>query len=170
MISGEEEARLAYLAAKHGLNLSDSRFVIFDIGGGSTELLSGTREQIAHRFSLNLGAIGLTEKYLTSDPVTKEQLARLLEIVAASFDDLPFEGKGTVLVGMGGTLTTVGAVMHQLAVYDAEVVHGTILPFSEIERQMELCRTGPLRRGKALLGSSLSAPTSFWRASRLPIA
>jgi exopolyphosphatase/guanosine-5'-triphosphate,3'-diphosphate pyrophosphatase len=152
VISGEEEARLAYLAAKHGLNIRDGRFVIFDIGGGSTEFIFGKGEQITRRFSLNLGAIGLTEKYLTSDPVTKEQLARLLEVVAASLDDIVLEGKVAALFGMGGTLTTLGAVMHVLVIYQPEVIHGTVLRFSEVERQMELYRSRTVEQRKGIIG------------------
>jgi len=152
VISGEEEARLAYLSAKHGLNLNDSRFVIFDIGGGSTEFIFGRGERITRRLSLNLGAIGLTEKYLTSDTVTKEQLAELLSVIAASLDNIVLEGEVIAPVGIGGTMTTIGAVMHRLTIYDPEVVHGTVLRFSEVERQMELYRSRTVEARKSIIG------------------
>jgi exopolyphosphatase/guanosine-5'-triphosphate,3'-diphosphate pyrophosphatase len=113
------------------------------------------RDQISRCFSLSLGAVTLTEKYLTSDPVSKEQLAELLAVVKANLDNLPSGDKGTALVGVGGTITTMATVMVGLAKYDSEAVHGTILPFSEVERQMELYRSKTVEARKSIIGLQL---------------
>lgn len=78
VISGEEEARLSYLAVRldpHWRHCA-ALFVI-DIGGGSTEIIEGHvgSREISARRSLPIGAVKLTERYLNSDPVTSDELA-----------------------------------------------------------------------------------------------
>ncbi len=152
VISGEEEARLSFLGVKSGMNLSRGRFVIFDIGGGSTEFIFAKGEHIERKFSINIGAAGLTEKYLISNPVTKEELAMMLNAVQASFADFEADGKVDALIGIGGTLTTMGAVLHQVAVYDPDIIHGYVLSLAEIERQLELYRSKTIEARKAIVG------------------
>lgn len=152
VISGEEEARLSCLAVKSGLKKLEGRFVIFDVGGGSTEFTFGNGGNVEHKLSINIGAIALTEKYLISNPVTKGELDTLLEAVEKAFTDFKAEREVHALIGMGGTMTNIGAVMHKLAVYNSDVIHGSVAPFSEIERQMELYRSKTLDERKAIVG------------------
>ena len=63
VISGEEEARLAYLGVQSGLVLGSESLVVFDTGGGSSQFTFGRGEEIDERFSLNVGAARFTERY-----------------------------------------------------------------------------------------------------------
>ncbi len=152
VISGEEEARLSYLAVQHSLPLPSGRFVIFDVGGGSTEFTVAEENQVEGRLSLRLGAAGLTEQYLISDPVTPEEMRRLFEAIEAQLAELRFEGKAAALIGIGGTMTNIGAVMHQLPDYNAEIVHGSVVPAREVERQIALYRSLPIEARKGVVG------------------
>ncbi len=152
VIPGEEEARLSYLAVKSGIGLSEGRLVIFDVGGGSTEFVFAKGEYIERKFSINIGAAGLTEKYLISNPVIKEELATMLNVVQATFADFEFDGKPDTLIGVGGTMTNIGAVMHQLAVYKPDVIQGFVLSLTEVERQLELYRSKTIEERKAIVG------------------
>ena len=70
VIPGEEEARLSYLAVLSGLPLEEGgELVIFDTGGGSTEFIFGQGTTLKNRFSVNLGALIITEKFFAEDPV-----------------------------------------------------------------------------------------------------
>ena len=152
IISGEEEARLSYFAVKTGIGLSEGKHVIFDIGGGSTEFIFVEGERIERIFSINIGAAGLTEKYLISDPVTKEELATMLKVVRDAFSDFEFDEKPDTLIGIGGTITTIGAVKHRLTFYQPDIVHGDILHLTEIERQLELYLLRPIEERKTIVG------------------
>lgn len=152
VISGDEEARLAYIAARSGIGLSEGRFAIFDVGGGSTEFIFGNGGQVGHMVSIDIGAMTLTERYLTSDPVRNEEWERLLRAVAASSADLGMEGEVDALVGMGGTVTNVGAVMHGMSVYEPDRIQGSVLPLAEVERQIDLYRSKTIKERKAIVG------------------
>ena len=152
VIPGEEEARLSYLAVKSGIGLSEGRLVIFDVGGGSTEFIFAKGEHIERKLSINIGAAGLTEKYLISNPVIKKELAMMLNVVQAAFADFELDGKPDTLIGIGGTMTTMGAVLHQLAVYEPDVIQGSVLSLAEIERQMELYRSKTIEERKFIVG------------------
>jgi exopolyphosphatase/guanosine-5'-triphosphate,3'-diphosphate pyrophosphatase len=153
VISGEEEGRLAYLAATSGLGVgAGGSLVVFDSGGGSTQLTFGDGERVDERFSLNVGAVGITERCGLGGAVSDETLAAAFSAIAtelARLDDRPTPG---ALIGMGGTVTNLAAVKHALAAYDPVVVQGTVLDRAEVNRQVELYRTRPADERRTIVG------------------
>ena len=137
VISGEEEARLVYASAWRDFGgPATGALAVVDVGGGSTELTWGDGPEPRGRVSLQLGAVRLTERVVTSDPIAPEALAQLrlaadeaLREAAARTDGL---ARGT-LVGVAGTVTTLAAVRDALATYDAERVHGSALTLGEVD-------------------------------------
>lgn len=138
VITGEEEARLAYLAATSGLELERGSLVVFDTGGGSTQFTFGDGAEIDERFSVDVGAVRFTEQYGLGGVVTADVLAAALDSIATDLARLEGRPTPAELVGMGGALTNIAAVKHRLATYDPEVVQGTVLALAEIDRQIEL--------------------------------
>ena len=65
VISGEEEGRLAYVAAKAGLGLNKGSLVVFDTGGGSSQFTFGHDASVDERFSVDVGAVRYTERLRT---------------------------------------------------------------------------------------------------------
>ena len=65
VISGEDEARLAYLAAKSSLDLAAGSLVVFDTGGGSSQFTFGRGNDVEERFSVDVGAVRYTERFRT---------------------------------------------------------------------------------------------------------
>lgn len=114
-LSGEEEAYASYLGAVKGLGGTVSNPVVIDIGGGSTEFIWQTVEEL-NCISLKLGAVRMTESEASLDEIKKMALPLASRI------------SGTNLVGVGGTLTTLAAIDQQLEVYDPVRVHGYFLP------------------------------------------
>jgi exopolyphosphatase/guanosine-5'-triphosphate,3'-diphosphate pyrophosphatase len=141
IISADEEARLAYLAATSALDLGDGSLVVFDTGGGSSQFTFGAPGRIEEQFSVNVGAARFTEQFGLDGPVSPETVSSARAAIAADLSRL--EGRPTpdMLVGMGGGLTNMAAVKHRLERYDPEVVQGTELDAPEIDRQIELYRT-----------------------------
>src|SRR2546422_4012523 len=69
-IPGEEEARLIYLAALHSIHLGGRRALVADIGGGSLELALGRGKEVVFTASEKLGALRMSEQFVTSDPLS----------------------------------------------------------------------------------------------------
>ena len=141
VISGEEEARLAYRAATSELDVGRGSLVVFDTGGGSTEFTFGQAGKVEERFSLEVGAAPYTERFALDGVVSDDGLAQALEAVAADLARLDGRQQPTALVGLGGALTNLAAVRHGLTEYDSDVVQGTVLDRAEVDRQIELYRT-----------------------------
>jgi len=152
VISGEEEARLAYVAATSDLDVGKGSLVVFDTGGGSTEFTFGRPGHVEERFSLDVGAAPFTERFGLAGPVSEERLEETLEAIAAALARLDGRKRPDRLVGMGGALTNLAAVRHGLATYDADVVHGTVLDRAEIDRQIAVYRTRTADQRREIVG------------------
>jgi exopolyphosphatase/guanosine-5'-triphosphate,3'-diphosphate pyrophosphatase len=152
VIPGEEEGRLAYLAVKSGLGLARGRLVIFDTGGGSTQFTFGHGDAVNEQFSLNIGAVRLTAQYGLGGAIDSQQLQRALDGIAGEFSRLDGVPSPEALVGMGGAITNMTAVMHGLATYDPEVVQGSVLTRAEVDRQIELYRSRDVEARRQIVG------------------
>jgi exopolyphosphatase/guanosine-5'-triphosphate,3'-diphosphate pyrophosphatase len=141
IISGEEEARLAYLAATSALPVGHGRVVVFDSGGGSTQFTFGHGEHVEERFSVDVGAVRVAERFGLAHAVSEDVLRAALGAVAADLDRLDGRPRPDAVIGIGGTATNLAAVTHGLAEYDPDAVHGTVLDLAEIDRQIELYRS-----------------------------
>jgi exopolyphosphatase/guanosine-5'-triphosphate,3'-diphosphate pyrophosphatase len=152
VIPGEEEARLAYQAAKAGLGLTDGRLVVFDTGGGSTQFTVGSASGVDEQFSVNVGAVRLTTQFGLGGPVTREQLDEALAAISGEFGRLDGVASPDALVGMGGAITNMTAVMLGLVPYDPEVVQGTVLSRAAVDRQIELYRAHEVEERRQIAG------------------
>ena len=89
VLSGEEEARLAYAGAAQALGGAGGSLAVVDVGGGSTEIAFGDSEgRIEHATSVMIGSSTLAERHITSDPPTEEQIVAARADVAEAFQDL----------------------------------------------------------------------------------
>ena len=88
IISGDEEGRLAYVAATAAIPLGRGRRVVFDSGGGSTQFTFGHGDQVDDRFSLDVGAVRVTDRYGLVDAVSEERLQDVLDAIAADLGRL----------------------------------------------------------------------------------
>lgn len=141
IISGEEEGRLAYLAAKSGLGLQTGSLVVFDTGGGSSQFTFGHDNCVDERFSVNVGAVSYTERFALDGVVSLDTLHEAMAAIAADLSRINDRPSPDVLVAMGGATTNIAAVKHGLVHYDPAIVQGSVLDVAEIERQIELYRT-----------------------------
>jgi exopolyphosphatase/guanosine-5'-triphosphate,3'-diphosphate pyrophosphatase len=141
VISGEEEGRLAYVAAKAGLGLNKGSLVVFDTGGGSSQFTFGHDASVDERFSVDVGAVRYTERYGLDHAVSPEVLGEAMAAIAADLARIDGRPVPDALVAMGGAVTNITAVSHRLATYDPAVVQGSVLDRAEIDRQIELYRS-----------------------------
>ncbi len=152
VLPGEEEGRLAYLAVKAGLGLADGRLVVFDTGGGSTQFTFGRGDAVDEQYSLDIGAVRLTARYGLDGRLTRDQLDEALAGIAAEFARLDDAAPPDALVGMGGAITNMTAVMLHLEEYDPDAVQGAVLGRGEIDRQIELFRTRGADARRGIIG------------------
>lgn len=146
ILSGEDEARLAFDGAVRGIdpNTFDNRgmILVIDAGGGSTEFSLGSVAGGYERgFSADVGASKLTEAYLPSDPPQADELSAALSIVELHVDDVRREVPGLadalsssgLVIGVGGTISTMAAVEIGMATYDRDALHGFPLLRTAVE-------------------------------------
>ncbi|HVS28505.1 MAG TPA: hypothetical protein VHE14_03075 [Solirubrobacteraceae bacterium] len=126
VLSGEAEARLAFVGATHRLtDRADCRIAVVDVGGGSSEIAIGTRAGgVEWSVSLPLGSGALAEEFLTGDPPTALELDAVRARVSSGFDQVELPGCDRALaVGgsagslprLAGSLLDADAVDHTLA-------------------------------------------------------
>jgi exopolyphosphatase/guanosine-5'-triphosphate,3'-diphosphate pyrophosphatase len=194
IIAPEEEARLAMLGCHRLLEPGDGPALIFDIGGGSTELVlidtDGGEPRIKCWWSAPWGVYSLTESEGRDFPTAEERLAaygRMRERVRHAFrrfvDLLPRDKTDIRLMGTSGTVTTLASVYLQLPSYDRRAVDGLKMPtaamrdiaemmsrYSHAERA-ELPCIGHERADLVVAGCAiLEAIMDIWPAKTLGIA
>lgn len=152
VITGEEEGRFAYLAVKAGLGLPDVPLAVFETGGGSSQFTFGHGATVDLRFSLNVGAVRITERYGLDGAVSAATLREALDAIGVELSRLDSVPSPEALVGMGGAVTNMAAVKLALATYDPDAVQGMVLARTEVERQIELYRSRPAAARRAIVG------------------
>jgi exopolyphosphatase/guanosine-5'-triphosphate,3'-diphosphate pyrophosphatase len=160
IIPGDKEAQLSFAGATYGME--GEGLLVCDLGGGSTELVlghvtveDGVRERrIETARSIDVGSKRLTERFLESDPPTTAELdegrAWAVELLRPYFDSL--RSRPRVLLALAGTATTLAAIKQELAVYDADVVHGSCLTGSDLADLLEMLARLPLEQRKHVVG------------------
>ncbi|MBK5224074.1 MAG: Ppx/GppA family phosphatase [Acidimicrobiia bacterium] len=113
VIAGVEEARLIHVGVLHALPIYSQRILVIDIGGGSTELVIGHRDEVIDIRSLKLGAIRLTDRFFAVEPLDAHQLDACRAYVRAAVEPTSreFAEHGfEVAVGSSGTIETLAAM------------------------------------------------------------
>jgi exopolyphosphatase/guanosine-5'-triphosphate,3'-diphosphate pyrophosphatase len=153
VIHGEEEARLSYLAVLSGLGtLGNGNIVVFDTGGGSTEFVYGEGDTVSKRFSIDLGAIRITEEFFNDDPVAPQSVENALQYINEALNKVFSDGSPVQVVGIGGTVTSMGAVQHKMAVYNPDIIQGSTLTLADITAQISSYRAKTLAERKEIVG------------------
>lgn len=153
-ISGDEEARLTFGGALSGLSLPGGRVLVFDIGGGSTEVVDGDRDSRAIAFarSYDVGSVRLTERHVHNDPPSEDERAAIVRSASEAFASVPGSVRGAPVVGIAGTITTLAAVSLGMTTYDGSRVHGHTMPVAELERVVDMLARVPLAERTKLPG------------------
>jgi exopolyphosphatase/guanosine-5'-triphosphate,3'-diphosphate pyrophosphatase len=147
LLTGEEEAHLTYLGAT-AQRRSEEATLVFDIGGGSTELIVGQGKEIEFHSSLQAGTIRHSERHLTSDPPEPHELEELADDVRALVDGAlavaGAEPRRMHAIAVAGTPTSLAAIDQALEPYDPRRVHGYRLGMHPIQRMLSQLSAMPL--------------------------
>jgi exopolyphosphatase / guanosine-5'-triphosphate,3'-diphosphate pyrophosphatase len=134
VLTPEEEAATAFRGATCGVSGGTPPWLVLDIGGGSTEFIFGDADPEVST-SRQLGCVRLTERALTSDPPTAADLAAARRIIHAELEavtGIVAPGRARTLVGVAGTVTTIGALHLGLADYEPDRIHATRVPLEAV--------------------------------------
>jgi exopolyphosphatase/guanosine-5'-triphosphate,3'-diphosphate pyrophosphatase len=156
VISGEEEAQLAFRSAIRHFDLEGRSSAVVDIGGGSLEVILAAGTIIDQIHSFKLGAVRLTERFVRSDPIRKKHWRLLREEIdrqlRSGIGRLPHRAE--IMVGSGGTFT---AVAH-MAKWQREGRHGSVQGYmltpAELVHLLDRLRETPLERRREIEGLS----------------
>lgn len=154
VISGEEEAELAAMSALHNFDMEGTRYTMVDIGGGSVEIITALGSHIEEIYSLELGAVVLTEKFITTDPIrSREYLGlrkQIRKTVKAVFtgEKMPVQ----CLLGSGGTMTSIGAMVMGMRKEGYGSVHGYEVLRSEVVHLLAMLLRKDLKGRRSLAG------------------
>ena len=134
VLSGRGEAELSAAGVLAGLDSVPPNAVIFDLGGRSTEFILSSGGRAEAVFSLEIGAVSLTEAYLGQDPPKPEEIGGLRAAVDVMIArGLPpraldlVKQSDAALIGTAGTVTTLAAMMLELNEYRPELINNFLM-------------------------------------------
>lgn len=156
VITGAQEARLIFTAARHAIDFRGERPLVVDIGGGSIEVIQGEENKIRWQQSLKLGVVRLTERFIKSDPPKPGEIAALKAHAREVLDPVfarASRRRPTMMVGTSGTLLTLTAMAAGLR--DGAVperLHNRRLRRQALARLTEVLVEMPARQRARLAG------------------
>ncbi|MCI4322769.1 MAG: Ppx/GppA family phosphatase [Thermoplasmata archaeon] len=154
VLTEEQEARCAYLAVASSWELDED--VLFDMGGGSLQVVVTHKGRSSFAASRPLGALRLARQFLEHDPPKEKELEALRDHVRSSLESLPLEKvpKGAKLYGVGGTVRALARVAMLMREYPIPRVHGFELRKRDVEALAELLLDLPSDRREEVPGIS----------------
>ena len=135
VISGDEEAQLSFTGATRELSAADgltAPYLVFDLGGGSTEFVLGSDRVEAAR-SVDIGCVRLTERHGDDTLSMREDIKKALDLAEQT---VPLTAAAT-LVGLAGTVTTVAGIALGLPAYDSAAIHHSRIPLARVHEVTE---------------------------------
>lgn len=127
LLTPEEEAKAGYLGACD----ENGEYTVIDIGGASTELISGRAGEIISAISIPIGAVRLNDKCGENENLLNEEVQNALPEDVTIFKDV---------IAIGGTATALGAIKADISEYKREIIHKSTLTLSDVENLIEILK------------------------------
>ncbi len=147
LLDGEQEAAMTFRGVTSDRTL-DAETLMIDIGGGSTELLVGGPGGVSFATSLQAGCVRVTERFLSADPPTIDELDAARAHSRSLLPTLAVERA----IGVAGTVTTVAAIDLGLAEYDPARIHGHRISRAAADCALTHLSTMPLAERERVRG------------------
>jgi exopolyphosphatase/guanosine-5'-triphosphate,3'-diphosphate pyrophosphatase len=156
VIAGDEEARLTFRGATSERAPGDTTpTVVIDVGGGSTELVVGSGDEVSFHASTQAGVVRHTERHLATDPPTPAELDALAADVRSIFEQaVPAEARraARAAIAVAGTATSLGAIDLDLECSSTNRVHGHVVSVATCQRILERLAALPESQRRAVRG------------------
>ena len=152
-IAGEEEARLGFLGVINTIGLKD--FIIFDLGGASTEITLVRNRHITKSVSLPIGALTLTGTYQKRDEYTTKELDKLTKVVKKTIKEHTWlRNVKLPLLGIGGTARNIAKMDQRKLSYPITKLHNYEIPYHRFHEILEEVKGKTLEERKKISGLS----------------
>jgi Exopolyphosphatase len=136
IIPGEDEARITYQGATAGGLKKNQTTLVVDVGGGSTEYITGQNENILFGKSLNIGAVRMTERFITEQPIAKSEQEKLHAFIDQEIAKvLPHLQNIEEVLAVAGTPTAI--VVAEIGAFDEKKVDGYVLSTERLKYWMD---------------------------------
>lgn len=142
ILSGSDEAKWTFAGGVYDKLGTGARLTTIDIGGGSTEIttssspVSSINELLQLQLSgksMNIGSVRINEKFLSHHPPAFDDIMNAENFINEHLKEIDFDISGTELIGVAGTVTTLGAIVLGLDKFEASKVDGLLITITEIE-------------------------------------
>jgi exopolyphosphatase/guanosine-5'-triphosphate,3'-diphosphate pyrophosphatase len=146
VIDGDHEARLGFYGAVHDLPITGG--LTMDIGGGSVEFVRFRDRRLERAWSMKLGSLRMSDRFLASDPPEPDELKALRKFVSNALTDAGIMelGPGDDLVGIGGTVRNLAKVDMKRSDYPLPLLHGYFLKERKLSALIEDLATRTMKR------------------------
>lgn len=153
IISGKTEAYISYLGVINTLDVKNG--IIFDLGGGSTELILFKNRKILESVSIPLGAVNTTSMFNIRNEMPPEVFTKLSTFIMDCLAKYPWlKQKNLPLIGVGGTARTVAKIIQRAKKYPATKIHNYAYPLQTFRSFFNKLRTTNLEQRKKISGLS----------------
>lgn len=153
IISGKTEAYISYLGVINTLDVKNG--IIFDLGGGSTELILFKNRKILESVSIPLGAVNTTSMFNIRNEMPPDVFTKLNAFIMDCLDKYPWlKQKNLPLIGVGGTARTVAKIIQRAKKYPATKIHNYAYPIQTFRSFFNKLRTTNLEQRKKISGLS----------------
>ena len=113
LITGITEAHLSYQGVQGALPVQDKRILLIDLGGGSTEFLIGNQGMVEFVTSLPWGAVRITDRFFSKEPLTPEMFSECREFLQKPLKEIREQaGSFDLAVGVSGTVRSLYNLLH----------------------------------------------------------
>ena len=156
VISGEEEAELAFRSAARHFDLEGRSTAVVDIGGGSVEVILSAGTAIDQVYSLPLGAVRVTERLVRSDPLRQKHWRLMKNEIDSSIQSAIRQPahRAEIMIGSGGSFTALAHMSKWQREGRHGSVHGYVLTPAEVMHLLDRLREAPLEARRQMPGLS----------------
>jgi len=138
VLSAEEEAEYSYKAVISDFFRENTNIITFDTGGGSTEFNISFNQQILLRESISIGVVTLLNRFFRHDPVTAAETNSCIQAIKDILSPLPDKQHQPLLVGIGGTVTSLTALELKSLTFPKERIHGFKLKLQQLNNLIDM--------------------------------
>jgi exopolyphosphatase/guanosine-5'-triphosphate,3'-diphosphate pyrophosphatase len=154
VISGEQEAELAVASALHNFDMEGVHYAVADIGGGSVEIVTAMGSHVEELRSLELGAVVLTDQFVTSDPLTRVDHQRLRRQIRKTLKSAFPDARPPLqcLIGSGGTMAAIAGMVMAMRKEGYGSIHGYEVLRSEVVHLLAMLLRKGIKERRTLPG------------------
>lgn len=152
VLSGDEEARFGFLGVINTIDIQDG--IIVDIGGGSTEITLFRNRRLEHSYSFPFGSVNTTRQYMKKGIITESGLLEIRRMVETALSAHLWirSAPGLPLIGLGGTIRSLGKMSQKHVKYSLSITHNYAMKNGELEYFLRLLPTLTLEKRKKIEG------------------